>query len=162
MVDIEDEKHVDRIVSSQLSRPVHKEEAERNLSQKTRNRSGVVLSCGSRRKAKRRKDSAKDFADGERRSRARRQTGPMHAQRFGNLEQADQIVVIALKKPDFTAPSLKPGDAVYVEPVFQPGEQDSRKPEPAAPVGQKTEPQKPKDNDRDYIVSLSGKSPKAE
>lgn len=153
MIDYEGEKHVERMTSSRPARPVHGESDNPVTKPKAERRTGVVLSCGNKRKTERRKIYDEDIPEQGQRKRKRRQ------REQGLPHGADQILVVALKDESL-ASHLKSGDKVYVEQAFNLQTSSSSAPTPAADSGEQSEKQKP--DDRDYIVTLSGKPPRTE
>ncbi|MFQ5716286.1 MAG: hypothetical protein ACE5GQ_04230 [Nitrospinales bacterium] len=153
MIEYDNERLIGKIVSPPASRSAAKNKSAEEYKEKTFKRRGVVISGGSRRNAERRRGYDLDFGQkNNRRVRGRRQRRPG----FGSVQNADQILVIALKNEP-SAPPLEPGAEVYVERVLDRERMRTYKPE-SAPALDESKPETPRDNDRDYIVTLSGKS----
>ncbi|MFQ5673330.1 MAG: hypothetical protein ACE5G9_09555 [Nitrospinales bacterium] len=153
-MDYEDDKHVERMTSPRSVRPMQRENANPRTDSGRQGRKGVVVSCSNRRKADRRKPHDEDAPETGQRKGQRRQRGR------GSPRDADQILVIALDNENLAASHFKIGDTVYVEPAFGLQTRNPSKPNPAASVADRPEKQTPP-ADQDYIVTLSGKAPKA-
>lgn len=153
MVEYDNERLIGKIVSQPASRSAAKNKSEGEYKERTFKRRGMVISAGSRRKVERRRDCDLNFGQGKnRRVRGRRQGRPG----FWSVQNADQFLVIALKN-DSSAPPLEPGAEVYVERILD-SERIRTTPVPAPSLDKlKPEIPAPRDNDRDYIVTLSGK-----
>jgi hypothetical protein len=155
MSEFDEEKHIEKIISSYAARAVMREKSAEEYKQPDWRRQGVVLSCGRRRALERRGNSESPPSRAERRHANRRHKAAS--------EPADgaswRILVVALKDRGGAAFNPKPGDEVFVEHAHPESGKGCRKPAVAG-AEQSQVPNAPaRDDNRDYVVHLSGKPP---
>ncbi len=138
--------------SASLSVPVHQKDEGSFKKALGKRERGVILSVGNRRRFSRRAPLAS-------------QVEIKIQRRLGERRKPDQsleekeIVVVAFDKNENTGATFKPGDSVY----FNSGaikEETSAPDKPVSSVHQNTASPTIQNNQPDYIVELSGKSPK--
>ena len=154
MYEFDEEKHIERILSSQSARAVMKEQSTEEYKQQNWRRRGTVLSCGRHRERDRRENIQSEPAKSERRYSSRRHRGTSSEPFVGPSEQ---VVVILLKNQGGAVFNPKPGDEVFVEQANPENDKSYPKPAHAEVVHTHTPSEKPVD--QDYVVHLSAKLP---